>query len=404
MASRLTAQRIQSTTPGTWNDTVIPGMRYIRTEAGKRTCRISPRCSGPEGSRQLNIRVYTFTASNPQEAGEQLAEAREAARTILRDAARGVDPVEAKRAKLLADQRARRDTFTAVAAQYMEEHGQNLSTATELQRKLDKEILPVLGHIPVADVRRADVKALFLAKAAVAPVAANRILALIRAILFYAVDEELVEANVASRIKARPETARDRTLNDDDIRRLWHGLDNVVIAPDIARVLKLLLLTGQRRAEVVEMQWSELDFEKAIWEIPASRAKTGHAHRVHLTKLAIELIGLPGGTERVFDMAPIAVSDAMRHALPALGLSAPATPHDLRRTCATSLGDLGVELQTISRILNHALSGTTTRVYDKGAYAEPKKIALEAWANRLAEIVTGEAAPSNVTAIRGAAG
>ena len=151
------------------------------------------------------------------------------------------------------------------------------------------------------------------------------------------------------------------------------------------------------------MRWSELDFEKSMWEIPAERTKTGRVHRVHMTPLALSLIGLPRGGERVFDMRPIAISDAMRHARPALGLSN-ATPHDLRRTCATSLGELGVDLITISRILNHSISGTTSRVYDVGAYAEPKRLALEAWSNRLMEIVTGKAAPSNVTPIERAAG
>ena len=122
-----------------------------------------------------------------------------------------------------------------------------------------------------------------------------------------------------------------------------------------------------------------------------------------LSPLALSLIGLPRGGERVFDMAPIAVSDAMRHALPALGLSN-ATPHDLRRTCATNLGELGVDLITISRILNHSIGGTTSRVYDVGSYGQPKRLALEAWSDKIVEIVSGKAAPGKVVPIRGSAG
>ncbi len=104
-----------------------------------------------------------------------LAQAREKARGMLANFAAGEDPQEALKVAQREVARARRNTFAAVSEAYMDEHGQHLKSATELQRKLDQDILPELGDTPVADIRRADVKDLIRAKAATAPVAANRL-------------------------------------------------------------------------------------------------------------------------------------------------------------------------------------------------------------------------------------
>jgi integrase len=405
MAQRITARLLQSKTPGVFNDSIVPGLRFI-IAARTRTFRVSPRIGGT----QRNIKVYAVTASSLKEAGEQLAEARDKARNILHNAAKGIDPQEALQAAKLEAARARRDTFASVAADYMTEHGQHLKSAHELRRKLDVDILPALGDIPVADVRRADIKALFLNRAETKPVAANRMLALIRVVLNYAIDEELIEANPAARIKLRRETPRDRYLSEAEIRGFWNGLGETGADPQIKRILKLLLVTGQRRGEVTGMRWAEVDIGKAVWEIPADRTKAGRPHRVPLSPLALDLLGEPHGSEYVFGngggrpFSPGSVSLAMHREREALGLTERATVHDLRRTAATHLGDLGIDRLVIGKLLNHAEQGVTGRVYDLGAYAEPKRLAMAAWSNKIMEIVTGKAAPENVVPIKGAVG
>ena len=405
MTQRITARLLQSKTPGVYNDTVVPGLRFI-ISTKKRTFRVSPRINGV----QHNIRVCVVTASNIEEAGEQLIAARDKARAILLDAARGVDPQQAERDAKLAAARARRDTFGSVAAGYMGEFGEDLKSGRELQRKLDKMILPVLGHIPVADVRRSDIKALFLeTKETSGPTAANRMLSLVRVVLGYAVDEELIDANCAVGIKKRKETPRDRNLSQAEIKSFWNGLDTTRTYPQIIRILKVLLLIGQRRSEVAGMRWSEIDLETAIWEIPAARCKGNRPHRVPLSPQALDIIGQPGGGEYVFaglggqPPAPGSVSLAMLRDLKALGLAdAPATPHDLRRTMATQMGEMELGRFIIGRLLNHSEQGVTATTYDRFDYAEPKRLAMLAWNKRLAGIVTGQPAPENVVAIRSA--
>jgi len=391
MRQRITERTLSRKAEGEIWDELLPGFG-VRIGKRKRTYFVMGRVDG----RQVRRTVGTTATM-------KLAQAREKARGMLANFAAGKDPEEAARTAKLEAARARRNTFAAVADDYMQEVGRHRKDAHERQRKLDKEILPVLGHLPVADIRRADIKALVLDKAKDAPVMAARIKSLIHAILDYAVDEELIEANPAARIKLPPEKPRARYLSELEIRNFWRGLGT----NRADRVLKLLLLLGQRRNEVAHMRWDELDLDKGVWEIPAERTKAGRAHRVPLSPLAIELIGAPDEAdhEHVFcrrlDGTPItgqSVTMAMQRQLPALGLAdKPATPHDLRRTFASQLAELGIDRLTISKLLNHADPTITGAVYELSEHWDKKRAAMLAWSDRLDEIVSGRPAPSNVT-------
>ncbi len=377
MRQKITERTLTRKAPGEVWDEYLPGFG-LRIGKKRKTFFVMTRIDG----KQRRITVGNAAILS-------LADARDKARGIMRNAARGIDPQEAERAAKREALLARRDTFRAVSEAYMKELGQYLKAGAEIQRKLDKDVLPALGDIPVADVRRADIKALFLDKAETKPVAANRMLALIRVVLNYAVDEELIDANPAARIKARPETPRGRYLSEAEIKNFWTGLDNAATTPQIARILKLLLVTGQRRSEVAGMRWAEIDMSKAIWELPAERTKAGRAHRVPRSPLALDLIGEPSGGEYVFSngggepFSPGSVSVAMHRGRDALGLVERATVHDLRRTAATHLGDLDIDRIIIGKLLNHAEVGITGQIYDLSTHAEQKRNAMEAWSNKL---------------------
>jgi integrase len=404
MAQKITARTLLRTEPGVINDTIVPGLRFMVAKRS-RTFRISPRINGG----QRNIKVATITAGNLKEAGEQLTDARERARKILEDADKGVDPVERERIRKLAAQKARQDTFEAVARLYMAEDGDMKMDAQERWRKLTKEIFPVLGDWPIRDITRAQIKEFLLAKYAVGPSAAEHLRGLTTRIFTYALDEGYIDASVAAgiRLPGRPKP-RDHYLRASEIRTFWNGLDAASMIPQIKLILRFLLVTGQRSGEVVSMHWNEIDIENSRWEIPASRTKSGTAHRVHLTELAWSIIREAGTSEgHVFGKedgtapARATVSQAMLRNLEVLGLAdRPARPHDLRRTMATHLGDLGIQPFVVSRLLNHALQGVTETHYLLSAYAEQRRQALESWSNKLQEITSGEPAPSKVPRLR----
>lgn len=406
MRTNLTDRAIKRKAPATgtmelW-DQLLPGFG-LRIGKKRRTYFVMGRVE-----KRAKIKQIRRTVGSTVEL--TLAEARSKARGMLADFQRGVDPKDAEKVARRQAELARRNTFAAVAEGFMEERAKHLRTRDEYRRKLDVDILPEWSDLLIAEIERADVKVLFQKKAATSPIAANRLLTLIKSIFNYAIDEELISASPAQRIKPEPEVERERVLTGSEIKNFWSGLDAAPIDPQVRHLLRFLLVTGQRRGEAVGMQWGEVDFEANEWTIPASRAKSGKAHVVPLSDLALELLKdmasasqgdfvFPGARENS-PLSAYSVSQGMRKSLKALKLADnPATPHDLRRSFASGLAELGFPRLTVSKLLNHREGGITA-VYDRYAYAEEMRTAMQAWGARLVEIVSGKPKPDNVIDLR----
>ena len=363
-------------------DSLTPGFGVRIGRRGRKSFVVMTRIDG-------RLRRFTLKPAYPF---LSLADARVRAAKIIRDAQRGVDPAEAKAEAKRVAQAHRRNTFGAVAADFMQDHAKNLRTRAEMQRKLDVELLPHWGDRPIAGITRADVKALLREKARVSPIAANRLLALISKIFTWALDEEVIGASPAVRLPRHcKEQERERALTADEIKTLWEAFGK--LGYPFGAVFRMLLVTAQRRGEVADMKWSEIDSEG--WKLPGARAKSSLGHRVPLSSLAREILRcVPRVGEHVFaaysDKALQGWSKA-KYRADAL-CAEPVAPwriHDLRRTAATHMRSLGVDRLVVSKVLNHAESGVT-KVYDRYA-ADPEKIAaMERWANRLRAIIAGE--------------
>jgi integrase len=168
------------------------------------------------------------------------------------------------------------------------------------------------------------------------------------------------------------------------------------MSPDVRTVLRFILTTAQRPGEVCAMEWGEIDGQ--WWTVPSEKAKNGLSHRVHLAKAARELLdGRKRESRWVFPSRrgadkPIEVN-ALAHALrnnDGLGM-VHFTPHDLRRTAASHMAGAGVPRLVVKKILNH-VERDITAVYDRHGYDAEKKAALEKWARKLREILSGKAA------------
>ena len=124
-----------------------------------------------------------------------------------------------------------------------------------------------------------------------APIMANRTLAVIRSMLAYAVDKDIIATNPARDVQApAKEVKRDRILSDTEIRKFWTGLDVARMPEPVKLALKLQLVTAQRRCEIIQASWLEFDLPNRLWTIAAARSKNGNAHAVSLSDLALELI------------------------------------------------------------------------------------------------------------------
>ena len=333
-----------------------------------------------------------------------LADARKQAERMLKDAAAGISPKDREVEERQKRQAQRLNSFASVASEFMLDHGSKLRTAGEYQRIINKDLLPAWGDLPIASITRTDVKALIRTKAQVAPIAANRLLSLISKIFTWALDEEIIGASPAIRLKREEESERERALTMDEIRAVWPALDG--IGYPFGKAMQLLLVTAQRRGEVAELKWSEIDNDG--WVLPGASAKAKVGHRVPLSTLALEIIeSCPRLGDRVFmsGRGYGAIRGWNRSKLRAESfLAKPIAPwriHDLRRTAATQMRSIGIDRLVVSKILNHA-EGGVTRIYDRFALDPEKTVAMERWATHLRKIIAGDMGDNVVPMVKAA--
>jgi len=391
-------------------DAAFPGLALRITESGGKSWCAFYRFKG----RLRRFTIGSYPAIKP-------AQARREAVAALERVRGGVDPAEEKRA-----QREMRtpetDTFGAVAHDYLERHhrkNNRESTFREAKRDIERNVLPKWRSRPIASITRRDVLDLIdgiVARGA--EVQANRTLARLRALFNWAIEKDRVVASPVARMKLpTQEQARDRVLSDDELRWLWRACDEV--GWPFGPLVKLLLLTAQRRDEVAGMEWSEIDLVKHVWTIPRHKAKNDRVHEVQLSEAAIEVLqSLPRiGEGLVFtttgETAVSGFSKSKRR-LDAAMLKAKRaelvvrkgdavagwTLHDLRRTAATGMARLNFPPHVVDKVLNH-VSGTIrgiAAVYNRFEYFEERRAALEAWGRYVSDLIAP--ATSTVVAMR----
>jgi len=246
---------------------------------------------------------------------------------------------------------------------------------------------------PIDQIKRQDVsKVLDGIIANGTPTRANRALSAIKKLMNWCVMRGDIETSPMALLRPPTrEIARDRVLNDDEIRMIWQHSD----AEDypFGPFLKLLMMTGQRRAEVSDMRWSELNLDEGVWELPASRVKNARLHIVPLPPQAVDILR---SLHRFLD-SDFVFTTTGRSAISGFGrlkerieaTMRENTPdwrfHDFRRTASTGMAKIGVAPHVIDAVTNHK-SGVVSGVgatYNRYTYFNEKREALEQWANEL---------------------
>lgn len=275
------------------------------------------------------------------------------------------------------------------------------STFAEVTRYLRKAWEPL--HNSALDgrgrIERADIAARLNQIAADnGRVAATRARAHLSAFYGWALGEGLAPDNpVLGTNRPVEESAlkRDRVLAPDELGAIWHAAG----VGDYGDIVRLLILTGQRREEVAGMRWSEINGD---WLIPRGRTKNGIAHAVPLTDFARDILNAryrADGRELVFGSGEGGYSgwSKAKGALDrriANSLDTPLTPwrlHDIRRTFATRLADCDVMPHVVEALLNHVSTGHKSGVagvYNRAQYAAEKRAAMERWSAFVRELVS----------------
>ncbi len=207
----------------------------------------------------------------------------------------------------------------------------------------------------------------------------------------------------SSTCPSRLRPKRERVLADDEFAAIWRATDG---AGPFNGIVRLLVLTGQRREEVAGMAWTELSDDLQTWTIPASRTKNGRAHIVPLSEPAREILRSAHrfGDDLVFPglRGPFNGWSKAKAALDAKSGVTNWRLHDLRRTAATGLQRLGVRLEVTEQVLNHIAGSRAgiVGVYQRHDFASEKRAALDAWGEHVLAIIEGRADITNVVQLR----
>jgi integrase len=317
------------------------------------------------------------------------AQAREQVRKLTAERRLGGDP-----ARDLAVRQIDKETFADVVALYLAAKRPELRerTLAETERYLTGTASR-LNSRPLALIEQAEIADL-LDRAAKdsGDATANRLRANLAAMFTWAMQRGKVAANPVMLTEKRKEQSRERVLANDELVAIWNALPE----GDFGSIVKLLMLTGQRRSEIGGLRWSEIDLRQGQINLPGERTKNGHPHFVPLSEPVREIIAAQQHIrDHVFGRGDSADGFAgWSAAKAALDERLPGMPHwslhDLRRTMATGMGELGVQPHIIEAAINHQ-SGHKAGVagtYNRANYHAERKVALDKWAAHIMALVT----------------
>lgn len=273
------------------------------------------------------------------------------------------------------------------------------NTLDEYRRCLSGDRFQAWEHRALADITEDDVGSLldgvvtdgFEARA-------NKIYTVLRLLFKWARLRKIIDASPAEYL-SRPgaEESRERVLGDDELVRIWNSAGDT----NFGRIVRLLILTGQRRGEVAGMCWSELDIAQRLWKLPADRTKNGRPHLVPLSSAAMSILG-----EQREELAMLGLTtdlvfttngkntysgwsrskDRLDHRCKVDGWCL----HDARRTLVTGMNELQFEPHVVEAVVNH-VSGKAKAgvagVYNRALYLPERTRALQRWSRHVLRLV-----------------
>jgi integrase len=381
-----------------YRDAIVPGLALRVTDRGHKSFVLVTRYpSNPKNpTRRALGEVGAIT----------LDQARQKARGWLGLIEKGIDPKTEEARERAAAQRRQVNTFEAVSTEFLERHASGLTKSAEARRIIEGEFVKRWGARPITDVMPEEVAAAIRAIVQRgAPYQAHNAFGHLRRLFNWAIGTHEFGIRASPVAQLRPQDligkreARERTLSNDELRAVWRAAERM--GYPYGPVFQLLILTGQREREVAEISWSEVEFEKRLWTIPAKRMKGDRAHEVPVAPAAVALLEpLPrwNGGDFIFTTTegakPINGFSKSKVRVDKLSGVSSWVIHDLRRTVRTHLSALPVEDLVRELVIAHAKPGLH-KVYDLHAYQHEKRQCLELWEKRLFSIV--EPRPSEVT-------
>jgi integrase len=332
------------------------------------------------GGRTRRLVLGTVDAIKP-------AKAREIAGDLHAQVRLGGDPAAQKREKI----RQASNAFGTLTERFLEQYRARPRSRSETERYLKKSAAS-LHAMPVDSITLRDVASLLgkIDKEA-GSVSANRARAALSSCFAWAMREGLASSNPVIGTNTRQEQPRDRVLSTDEIRRVWNAIGTG--EDTFGAIVKLLILTGQRRSEIGDLLWSEIDFANCEIRLSGARTKNKRQHVIPLAPTARALLdGLYVACRR---------KDGRVFGIPRWNLRKDEVDersgvtdwvlHDIRRSVATGMADIGIQPHVIEAVLNHVSGhkGGVAGIYNRSSYGPEKAEALARWDKHVASIVGG---------------
>ena len=366
-------------------DDELPGFGYrLRRSGGK--VRRSWIAQYRHGGRTRRLLLGSAEVLTPERA-------RAAAKTALAKVALGEDPQEFK----ASQRRQQGQTLRALVDDFLELKRTTVRKPTfvNLALYLRGPYFKPLHGMAVDAITRRDVAARLVAITRNhSSIVAVRARGALSSFYVWALGNGFAESNpIVGTLKPQDAQPRSRVLRDDELAAIWHASGDT----SYGKVIKLLMLTGARRAEVGGMRWSELDLDRGTWMIPASRSKNKKPHELPLCSLALEMIASTPHLVSRDHLFGARSAEGLRHWHAKADLDQRLGDrvgawrlHDLRRTLATRLGDFGTPPHVVECILGHTTGGTRSSVaaiYNRSNYQREVQAALALWDDHVRSIV-----------------
>ncbi len=378
MSERLTDRLVKKLAPPEKGNRIAydgetPGFGCRVTAKGMKTFILNYHAAGRE--RRASIGQYPTWS---------VQAAREEAKRLRRDVDRGLDPLASK------SEASQAPTVIGLWLEYQDRHLHKLAPRSQkdIRQMWCRYILPELKHRTLADLHARDIDDLHRKVSVVGKIRANRVVENFRSVLNLAVKWDQLAKNPADGFSHNPEEPRSTYLTREQVLVAMEAL-NRLENQQAANAIRLFILTGARRSEVLKAEWDQFDLEKGLWVKPSSHTKQRREHRVPLSDEACQLLTRmqadAGTSPYLFPSTsgrPIPdIKRPWEHIREALGMPE-LRIHDLRHTYASLLISAGEPLAVIGRLLGHSQYQTTLR------YAHLLDEPLRAATNRIGVMTT----------------
>jgi integrase len=320
----------------------------------------------------------------------------------------GVHPAHARRSERLASLAEGANTFEAIAKEWIDRNKARWTPyyLRQVENFLKQDVYGDIGKMPIRSVTAAHLLGIIRRiEARGAPTVAVLVRQWGSAIFCYAVATLRADTDPAAALKRainRPKVKHHKPLSREQVGQFVRGLEGYAGYRPTVIALNLMLLTFVRTVELRGARWSEIDFDRAEWRIPAERMKMREPHIVPLATQALELLGelqtITGGREFLFpshrNPRDFMSKTTLNTALERMGFNGKETigfsPHGFRATASTILNECNFRPDAIERQLAHSPRNKVRAIYNQGEYLEERKAMMQQWADMIDEMSTEE--------------